>query len=63
MQKALASAKAEGGSVTRGDRVFDAGRDSAFYVRPVIVEMPRQSGPVLNETFARILYIMKYSEF
>lgn len=40
MQKALASAKAEGGSLTGGDRVFYAGRDSAYYVRPAIVEMP-----------------------
>ncbi|CDX33722.1 putative Aldehyde dehydrogenase [Mesorhizobium sp. SOD10] len=63
MQKALAWAKAEGGSVTGGDRVFNAGRDGAYYVRPAIVEMPKQSGPVLEETFAPILYVMKYSDF
>lgn len=49
--------------MTWGDRVFDAGRDSAYYVKPAIVEMPRQSRPVLDETFAPILYIMKYSDF
>ncbi|MCJ8056353.1 aldehyde dehydrogenase family protein [Shinella curvata] len=63
MQKALAAAKAEGGSVTGGDRVADAGKDTAYYVKPAIVEMPKQAGPVLEETFAPILYVMKYSDF
>ncbi|MER9593022.1 aldehyde dehydrogenase family protein [Mesorhizobium australicum] len=63
MQKALVSAKAEGGSVTGGDRVADAGNGTAYYVKPAIVEMPKQSGPVLEETFAPILYVMKYSDF
>ena len=31
-----------------------------FYVRPAIVEMPAQTGPVARETFAPILYVMKY---
>jgi len=63
MQKALAAAKAEGGVVTGGERVAEAGRDTAFYVRPALVEMPRQCGPVLEETFAPILYVMRYSDF
>lgn len=63
MQKALDAAKAEGGSVTGGQRVAEAGKDTAWYVRPAMVEMPRQAGPVLEETFAPILYVMKYSEF
>jgi aldehyde dehydrogenase (NAD+) len=29
-------------------------------VRPALVEMPDQSGPVGRETFAPILYVMKY---
>jgi aldehyde dehydrogenase (NAD+) len=62
MTSALAAAKAEGGQVTGGDRV-DAGHADAFYVRPALVEMPAQSGPVLEETFAPILYVMKYSDF
>ena len=32
----------------------------AYYVRPALVEMPKQAGPVLEETFAPILYVMKY---
>ncbi|MAY61900.1 MAG: aldehyde dehydrogenase family protein [Rhizobiales bacterium] len=63
MQKALEAAKAAGGSVTGGERITDAGKDTAYYVRPAIVEMPEQTGPVLEETFAPILYVMKYSDF
>ncbi|MGB3813042.1 MAG: aldehyde dehydrogenase family protein [Shinella sp.] len=63
MQKALSAAKAEGGSVTGGERVAEAGKDTAYYVKPAIVEMPKQAGPVLEETFAPILYVMKYSDF
>ena len=63
MQKALEAAKAEGGTVTGGERVAEAGKDTAYYVKPAIVEMPKQAGPVLEETFAPILYVMKYSDF
>ncbi|MFH1794928.1 MAG: aldehyde dehydrogenase family protein [Pseudomonadota bacterium] len=63
MQKALGAAKAEGGAVTGGERVDDAGKETAYYVKPAIVEMPKQAGPVLEETFAPILYVMKYSDF
>ena len=30
-------------------------------MRPALVEMPKQNGPVLRETFAPILYVMRYS--
>ena len=62
MQKALKEAAAHGGKVQGGERV-DAGHENAYYVRPAIVEMPKQEGPVLEETFAPILYVMKYSDF
>jgi len=62
MQKALEAAKAEGGSVTGGNRVPEAGKETAYYVRPALVEMPKQAGPVLEETFAPILYVMKYRD-
>ncbi|HSF64635.1 MAG TPA: aldehyde dehydrogenase family protein [Paracoccaceae bacterium] len=61
MQAALAEARAAGGSVTGGERVA-IGPEAAFYVRPALVEMPSQSGPVLEETFAPILYVMRYSD-
>ncbi|GES53406.1 aldehyde dehydrogenase [Rhizobium sp. NBRC 114257] len=62
MQAALAAAKAAGGTVTGGERVENGSAD-AFYVRPALVEMPEQTGPVEQETFAPILYVMKYSDF
>ncbi len=62
MQRALEAAKAEGGAVTGGERV-DLGDANAYYARPAIVEMPSQCGPVLEETFAPILYVMRYSDF
>lgn len=62
MQAALSEAKSAGGKVTGGDRV-ETGSTEAFYVRPALVEMPDQTGPVEHETFAPILYVMKYSDF
>ncbi|NTF43711.1 aldehyde dehydrogenase family protein [Rhizobium rhizogenes] len=62
MQAALTAAKAAGGKITGGDR-FENGSADAFYVRPALVEMSEQTGPVEQETFAPILYVMKYSDF
>ena len=62
MQKAIASAREHGGSVHGGERVA-LGHDGGYYVKPALVEMPKQAGPVLEETFAPILYVMKYSDF
>jgi aldehyde dehydrogenase (NAD+) len=62
MQKALNEAKAHGGSITGGERV-DLGHANSYYVKPALVEMPKQDGPVTEETFAPILYVMKYSDF
>ena len=60
MQRALADAKADGGVVTGGDPV--AGPGDGVYVRPALVEMTRQSDAVRRETFAPILYVMRYSD-
>jgi aldehyde dehydrogenase (NAD+) len=62
MQKALDAAKAEGGTVHGGARVAHNVAAGGFYVRPALVEMPAQKGPVLEETFAPILYAMKYRD-
>jgi aldehyde dehydrogenase (NAD+) len=32
-----------------------------YYAAPALVEMPAHEGPVLRETFAPILYVMRYS--
>jgi aldehyde dehydrogenase (NAD+) len=62
MQKALSEAASKGGEVTGGGRV-ENGHPDAYYVRPALVEMPKQVSPVTEETFAPILYVMKYSDF
>jgi len=59
MQEALAAAKAAGGAVHGGQRI---GEGASFYVKPALVEMPGQVGPVPEETFAPILYVMRYDD-
>jgi aldehyde dehydrogenase (NAD+) len=63
MERALASAKAEGGVVTGGGPALAAKYPNAFYVHPAIVEMKEQTPTVCHETFAPILYVMRYSKF
>jgi aldehyde dehydrogenase (NAD+) len=63
MQYALGAARAAGGTVFGGDRVDGEEAPDTYYVRPALVEMPGQTGPVEHETFAPILYVMKYSNF
>ncbi|BCH66835.1 aldehyde dehydrogenase [Agrobacterium vitis] len=63
MQTALNAAKAAGGAVHGGMRVREEEAASAYYVRPALVEMPSQTGPVKDETFAPILYVIRYSDF
>ncbi|SDI53788.1 L-piperidine-6-carboxylate dehydrogenase [Alloyangia pacifica] len=62
MEAALEEAKAAGGVVHGGARA-DVEGDAAYYVHPALVEMPSQTGPVTEETFAPILYVMKYTDF
>ena len=59
MERALAEARAQGGAVHGGERVEGPGE--GVYVRPAIVEMPAQTPVVLRETFAPILYVMRFS--
>jgi aldehyde dehydrogenase (NAD+) len=63
MQAALVQARAEGGTVHGGERVIVAGAENGYYVRPALVEMPAQSAIVLQETFAPILYVLRYERF
>ncbi|HEU5084663.1 MAG TPA: aldehyde dehydrogenase family protein [Acidimicrobiales bacterium] len=62
MHAALDRARTEGGIVTGGERVFDVGTDESFYVRPAIVHMPAQTDLVRTETFAPILYVLRYRD-
>jgi aldehyde dehydrogenase (NAD+) len=59
----LNAARSAGGTVHGGARWGSDNFPHAFYVHPALVEMPAQTGPVEHETFAPILYVMKYREF
>ena len=63
MQSALDGAKAAGGKVHGGEKVDVSAPADSVYVRPALVEMPKQAGPMLDETFAPILYVVRYSDF
>ena len=60
MQTTLETVAAEGGAVHGGERVMAGEMPGAFYVTPAVVEMPGQTPTVRDETFAPILYAMKY---
>jgi aldehyde dehydrogenase (NAD+) len=60
MEAALQRAVEEGGTVQGGERLYGNSLADAYYVRPAIVEMPGQTPITLSETFAPILYVMRY---
>ena len=60
MQEALEQARSEGGRVFGGGRVLEERFPRAHYVKPALVEMPEQTAIVRRETFAPILYVLKY---
>ena len=60
-EKSLSAAKDSGGTIYSGGRVLADIHPDAYYVRPAIIEMPEQTGIVKEETFAPILYTMRYS--
>jgi aldehyde dehydrogenase (NAD+) len=60
MQKAIESACAEGGKAHGGQRVQVDGCADGYYVAPALVEMPAQTGIMHHETFAPILYVVRY---
>ncbi|MBK6865580.1 MAG: aldehyde dehydrogenase family protein [Ideonella sp.] len=60
MQAALAQARAEGGTVRGGARALGAEWPEAWYAEPALVTMPAQTAVVCHETFAPILYVLKY---
>ena len=74
MQAALEEARSAGATITGGERVPVAGAGGAlrhaagqagydaFYVRPALVEVAAQIPVVKRETFAPILYVLKYRE-
>jgi aldehyde dehydrogenase (NAD+) len=63
MEEALRQARADGGTVVCGGeavRVPDC--EGGCYRRPALVSMPAQTALVRRETFAPILYVMRYHD-
>jgi aldehyde dehydrogenase (NAD+) len=56
MASALTEARAQGGAVHGGQSISVG--VGGHYVRPALVELPAQAGPMLHETFAPILYVV-----
>ncbi len=61
MQASLSKAREQGANIQGGER-HDTGDENAYYVRPAVAEISEHEGIVLQETFAPILYIMRYKE-
>ena len=62
MEAALNVSRNQGGKVHGGGQALRDTHGAAAYVHPSIVEMPTQSSIMHQETFAPILYVVKYSE-
>jgi aldehyde dehydrogenase (NAD+) len=60
MQRALETAKAQGGTVSGGELVTSGVPAGGAYVRPAIVEIDANAAIVKEETFAPILYFIRY---
>ncbi|WP_298866644.1 aldehyde dehydrogenase family protein [uncultured Gimesia sp.] len=60
MQQALKTAKKQGGIVHFGHQLVEEDTAKGCYVHPAIVEMESQTDIVQQETFAPILYVMRY---
>jgi aldehyde dehydrogenase (NAD+) len=62
MASALRQAREQGGRVSGGERVTAGVPAGGVYVRPAIVEIDPAAPIVQEETFAPILYVMRYRE-
>jgi aldehyde dehydrogenase (NAD+) len=60
MHTALIRSRAEGATVHGGGRLHDGLPAGGVYVRPALVEIDPAAGIVQEETFAPILYVMRY---
>ncbi len=63
MQRALEQARAQGGEVRGGTRALAGEHPQAWYAEPALVCMPAQTAVVRQETFAPILYLLRYRDF
>jgi aldehyde dehydrogenase (NAD+) len=62
MGKALDAARKQGGKVHGGDRVTEGVPSGGYYVRPALVEIGPDAETIQKETFAPILYFVRYDD-
>jgi aldehyde dehydrogenase (NAD+) len=63
MDRALADARTAGGKIHGGGRVTSGVPSGGCFVRPAIVEISDRAPIVQQETFAPILYLLRYRTF
>ena len=63
MMASLGEAQHAGGRMFGGETVTDRVPAGGCYVSPAIVEMPAHADIMYQETFAPILYVLRYSSF
>jgi aldehyde dehydrogenase (NAD+) len=64
MEKAIEQAGTEGGKVVAGGgRELEEAAPNAFYAKPAIVRIDKQTDVVEQETFAPLLYVLPYEDF
>ena len=61
-EQAVKAAKAQGGKIRYGGKVLDPILGRRTFVLPTIVEIDNRAEIVQTETFAPILYVMKYRD-
>ncbi|MCA9230909.1 MAG: aldehyde dehydrogenase family protein [Planctomycetales bacterium] len=62
MAAALAAAKAQGGTIHGGERIAEGVPAGGVYVRPALVEIDADAEILQQETFAPILYLLRYQD-
>lgn len=62
MEAAFAAARKQGGTVHGGERVTQGIPAGGYYVRPAVVEIGADAAILQQETFAPILYLVRYRE-
>src|SRR6202521_2844967 len=62
MDSAMEQAWKEASKVFGGERVMIKNLEGGYYVRPALVEMRTQTDLVRHETFAPVLYVLRYRE-
>ena len=62
-EAAVERAVAQGGTVLAGGHLVSVEGLDATFAEPTLIAMPDQSGVVLEETFAPILYVLTYDDF